>query len=254
MKILKALAIATIATTTLLVASCKKQDPKDQEIVKYEKKHDTAVLLVTFGSTFDDPHATYKKQIADFQQAFPDADVFFSFTSRTCINRWQAAKKEQFITPDLWFKSFLQKEYKTVLVQSLHVIPGEEFTLLRDGYVKPHYNFPAEELKRDKAVLGNALLTSDEDIESVAKILVDAFATQLKAGDAVAFMGHGNPVSDYDRANASYEKIEKAMKAYAKTTYNNDNVYVGTVDYPAMLVDYVINQLKASTCKTKKMK
>ena len=71
MKILKALAIATIATTTLLVASCKKQDPKDQEIVKYEKKHDTAVLLVTFGSTFDDPHATYKKQIADFQQASP---------------------------------------------------------------------------------------------------------------------------------------------------------------------------------------
>lgn len=253
MKILKALAIATIAATTLFLASCNKQEPQNQEIVKYEKKHDTAILLVTFGSTFDDPHATYKKQIADFQKAFPNADVFFSFTSRTCINRWQAAKNEQFITPELWFQSFLKKEYKTVLVQSLHVIPGEEFTLLRDGYVKPHYNFPAEELNRKAAILGNALLTSDEDIESVAKIMIDQFAAQLKAGDAVAFMGHGNPVSDYDRANASYEKIEKTMKAYAKQTYNNDNVYVGTVDYPAMLVGHVIDQLKTSTSKTKKI-
>ncbi len=256
MKILKTLAIATVAATTLFVSSCKKdeKDPNKQtDLVQYEKKHDTALLLVTFGSTFDDPHATYKKQIAQFQEAFPDADIFFSFTSRTCINRWQAAKNEQFITPDLWFKSFLDKEYKTVWVQSLHVVPGEEYMVLRDGYVKPHYNFPAEELNREPAKLGRPLLVAPEDINEVAHFLVDQFASQLKAGEAVAFMGHGNPVKDYDHANASYKMIEDEMKAYGKKAYNNDNIFVGTVDYPQMLVDYVIEQLKHSSAKVKKV-
>ena len=215
--------------------------------LQYEKRHDTAILLVTFGSTYDEPHTTYENQMAQFETAFPDADIFFSFTSVTCINRWYAASGEQFITPDKWLGSFIEKGYKHVYVQSLHVIPGEEFQLLRDKYVKSDYNFIVQDLEpaREEACCGTALLTSDKDIKDVAKVLVDAFKTQLQAGEAVAFMGHGNPVSDYDHANASYEKIEKEMQAYAESAYKNGNVFVGTVDYPAMLIDYVIDEMKA---------
>lgn len=254
MKPLRNLWAVMLLLSTALLFSCKQDTPDVPESpVKYEKKHNTAILLVTFGSTWDDPHTTYKSQINQFKKEFSNADIFFSFTSKTCINRWYAEKKEQFITPDLYLKSFIEKNYENVYVQSLHVIPGEEYMLLRDGYVKSHYNFIVQDLKpeRKPAVCGKALLVSDEDIESVAKILVDAFAEELKAGHAVAFMGHGNPVSDYDHANASYVKIEKKMKEYAKKTYNNENVFVGTVDYPAMLVDYVMDGLKDSGCKTK---
>lgn len=229
--------------------ACSDSDDADKTpaALRYEKKHDTAILLVTFGSTYDEPHGTYDKQLAQFKEAFPDADIFFSFTSVTCINRWYAASGEQFITPDKWLGSFIEKGYEHVYVQSLHVIPGEEYQLLRDKYVKSDYNFLVQDLTpaREEACCGTALLTSDEDIEAVAKILVDAFAVQLQAGEAVAFMGHGNPVSDYDHANASYEKIERAMQAYAASAYGNGNVFVGTVDYPAMLVDYVIAEMEA---------
>lgn len=228
-------------------AACSNDGDGDRTpaALQYEKQHDTAVLLVTFGSTYDEPHDTYNNQMAQFKQAFPNADLFFSFTSVTCINRWYAASGEQFITPDKWLGSFIEKGYDHVYVQSLHVIPGEEFQLLRDKYVKSDYNFIVQDLTpaREEACCGTALLTSDEDIEEVGKLLVDAFKTQLQNGEAVVFMGHGNPVSDYNHANASYEKIEQSMQRYAQSAYGNGNVFVGTVDYPAMLIDYVIEQL-----------
>lgn len=250
--LIKFFASSAIAAAMLITASCE-QKTSDQTIVEYEKNHDTAILLVTFGSTWDTPHTTYENQIAQFEAEFPNADIFFSFTSKTCINRWYAATGEQFITPDLYLESFIEKGYKNVYVQSLHVIPGEEFMLLRDGYVKPYYNFVVDEKGGNPACCGTALLTSNEDIEAVGKILVDNFAEQLRAGEAVAFVGHGNPISDYNHANASYEKIETFMKKYAKNEYGNSNVFVGTVDYPPMLVDYVLNQLKSSDATTKKV-
>ncbi len=247
----KFMTAAVLLGAAFTLASCEQNGPeKDQSIVNYEKNHNTAILLVTFGSTWDEPHATYEKQIAQFEEEFPNADIFFSFTSKTCINRWYAATGEQFITPDLYLESFIEKGYRNVYVQSLHVIPGEEFQLLRDGYVKPYYNFVVEDETYEgnclPACLGTALLTSEEDIAAVGKILVEEFASQLKAGEAVAFMGHGNPISDYDHANASYEEIEAWMQEYALETYGNGNVFVGTVDYPTMLIGHVIDELNAS--------
>lgn len=254
-KLFKSMLLAGVICAAMGLAACSDDDDNTtaRSEVEYVKTHDTAILLVTFGSTWNDPHETYEKQISQFKSAFPNADIFFSFTSKTCINRWYAATGEFFVTPDKWLTSFLEKNYKNVYVQSLHVIPGEEFMLLRDSYVKPYYNFVAEEMGRTPAALGEALLQSEQDQKEVAKVLVDHFAAELQAGDAVAFMGHGNPISDYNHANASYEHIEKYMQEYAGATYNNANVFVGTVDYPQMLIDYVKGELNASTCTTKKV-
>ncbi len=256
-KLFRPLLPVALAAAALTVSCSKNDDETNRKIVNYEKKHDTAILLVTFGSTYDDPQTTYKAQIAQFEKAFPEADFFFSFTAKTCINRWLA--DGQFapgddVTPDLYLQSFIEKNYENVYVQSLHVIPGEEFQLLRDYYVKTCYNFQIQDLvpERNPAVCGEALLHSDQDIETVGKVLVEAFETQLKAGEAVAFIGHGNPLPDYAHANVPYWEIQAFMKQYAKTKYGNDNIFVGTVDDPAMLIDYVVEELKkANFDKTK---
>ena len=249
-KLFKPLLPAVLAAAATLAVSCSKNndDNTTRSVVNYEKKHDTAILLVTFGSTYDDPQKTYKAQIAQFEKAFPEADFFFSFTAKTCINRWLADTGEEFVTPDLYLQSFIEKNYENVYVQSLHVIPGEEFQLLRDYYVKTCYNFEIQDLvpERNPAVCGEALLHSDEDVETVGKVLVEAFAAQLKAGEAVAFIGHGNPLADYAHANVPYWEIQAFMKQYAKEKYGNDNIFVGTVDDPAMLIDYVVEELKKS--------
>jgi sirohydrochlorin cobaltochelatase len=134
------------------------------------------------------------------------------------------------------------------------VIPGEEYQLLRDYYVKSCYNFQVRDLTpaRDPAVCGEALLHTDTDIETVGRVLVEDFEKQLKAGEAVAFIGHGNPLEDYAHANVPYAKIETFMKKYALEKYGNGNIFVGTVDDPTMLLDYVVEGLtKANFDKTK---
>lgn len=227
----------------------------------FEKKHDTALLLVTFGSTYDLPKATYEKQREFFRKKYPNTDLYYSYTSRTIINRLEA-QGETFIQPPLWFQSFLKKKYKNVYVQSLHVIPGEEYTLLRDAYVKKEYNKQLFDLKEDKqmkeyanceyAVLGDPLLSDNESIEKAAKLLVDIHAEQLKAGEVVALMGHGNPEDNYQYANDKYDIIEKMMQEYAKEKYGNGMVYVGTVDYPGKLFDdYLLEAVENSGAKKK---
>lgn len=239
--------IAILAISVFTLCSCNSgndQPEPTNPAEKFEKKHDTAVLLVTFGSTYDLPKETYEKQVDFFKKAFPNSDHFISYTSRTIINRMQA-RGEIFLPPALWLQSFLKKEYKNVYVQSLHVIPGEEFTLLRDAYVKKEYNTQLIDLNipRNPAVLGDPLLASEESIERVAKILVDDHAEHLKAGDAVAFMGHGNPEESYKYANQKYYDVQHAMQIYAKEKYGNPHVYVATVDFDEMLFPYLQAEL-----------
>jgi sirohydrochlorin cobaltochelatase len=112
-KSLKPLLLTALVAAAAFAASCaKNEDTPDRGIVHYEKKHDTALLLVTFGSTWDDPQKTYEAQIEQFRKEFPNTDIFFSFTSKTCINRWLADTGEEFVTPDLYLKSFIEKNYK----------------------------------------------------------------------------------------------------------------------------------------------
>jgi sirohydrochlorin cobaltochelatase len=244
----KTLVLAALALTAAFTGCKKGGDEESREILTYTKTSDTALLLVTFGSTWDDPQKTYVTQIEQFKKEFPKADIFFSFTSKTCINRWLADTGQEFVTPDLYLESFIQKGYKNVYVQSLHVIPGEEFQLLRDHYVKTCYNFQVRDMKPAPApaILGAPLFASQADVETVGKILVDTFAEQLKKGEAVAFIGHGNPLVDYAHANVPYAEIETWMKNYGKATYGNDNIFVGTVDDPKMLLDYVIESITAA--------
>lgn len=242
----------SVLVATSLLGSCSTDDGGDRTPVHIDKKHDTALLLVTFGSTWKDPHATYEAQMAAFQEVFPNTDIYLSFTSKTCINRWYAATGEEFVTPDLWLEAFGLHGYKQVYIQSLHIIPGEEYSLLEEFYVKNFKWDFAEQIEKGEmeVSLGEALLTNQESISAVAKVLVDNFAEQLQRGEAVAFMGHGNPEEKYYYANKSYEDIEAAMQSYGKSTYGNGNIFVGTVDYPSMLVGYVIGQLKANNCTT----
>ncbi len=244
-------ALATITFVAgVTLTSCNGKDiPAEKTSTNpadaFPKKHDTALLLVTFGSTFDVPAKTFEMQKSFFGSAFPNTDLYISYTSRTIINRLQAQGKE-FIPPAKWMESFRGKNYKNVYVQSLHVIPGEEFTLLDRAYVHKEYNVYLEDDRRGRndAVLGRPLLYSQEDIKRVAKILVDDHKEAIKKGEVVAFMGHGNPEALHRDANQRYIDVEKEMREYAKKTYGHDYIYVATVDFPERLFDYLSGELQ----------
>ena len=78
---------ASLFASSAVFTSCDDGDDDNtanpaEEVVKASKKHDTAILLCTFGSTFKESIKTYDATLADFQNAFPDADIYLSFRGR----------------------------------------------------------------------------------------------------------------------------------------------------------------------------
>ncbi len=237
--------ILAIIAIGLFFTQCEKDcdcgNIKPKSLVDVNKQHDDALLLVTFGSTYDEPHKTYKNMVAAYKKAFPNKDVYLSFTSSLCITRWGAKKQEYYATPDIWLNALANNGYKNITVQSLHVIPGEEYLLVKDYYI-PRFRAEHAEIP---VKLGDALLMKQSDIEAVGNILLTAFDKQLKGGEALIVMGHGNPKDEYiterPNVNASYEKLQAYMqKKYPKTTM------VGTVDYEPMLIDQLLPKMKAN--------
>ena len=199
-----------------------------------QKKHDKVILLVAFGSTWDQAYDAFDTTIDAYKAAFGDYDVFLSYSSAICINRAAAGENTEpryYYAPPFWLNAFADEgvQYDEIVVQSLQVIPGEEYTRVIN-YIKDFANNANGDLDDDYLAgvtlkLGVPLLQSKEnDVPAVAKEL-NALYSDKAAEGVVAFMGHGNPDSyDTYKANVRYTDLEEALQTYSK------NYFVGTVD------------------------
>ena len=214
---------------------------------KAASKKDVAVLLVAFGSTWDNAFKAFDKTKAAYEAAFPEADVYVCFSSDICINRASAGEnvddngkivKRDYYEPRYLLHAIGAAKYSKIYVQSLQVIPGEEFAavvasvkkFMNNGYIgSAHLDDKyLEKLADDEAIFfGMPLLNDpDTDVPEVAKQLNAIYASEAAQG-AVAFMGHGNPDSyDTFKANVRYTQLEEALQKL------NPNYFVGTVDMP----------------------
>ena len=127
-------------------------------------------------------------------------------------------------------------KYSKIYVQSLQVIPGEEFAavvasvkkFMNNGYIGSAHLDDAylAKLASDEAIFFGMPLLNDPDLDipTVATELNKLYAAEAAQG-VVAFMGHGNP-DNYDtfKANVRYTQLEEALQAL------NPNYFVGTVD------------------------
>jgi len=202
--------------------------------VRDGKKNDKAILLVAFGSTWQQAFDAFDATVDAYKKAFSGYDVFLSFSSAICINRAAAGENvapRNFYAPPFWLTAFAQKgvQYKEIVVQSLQVIPGEEYTRVIN-YIKDFANNANGDIDDDYLAgvtlkLGVPLLQdADEDVTAVAKALDNLYKSQASK-DIVAFMGHGNPDSyDTYKANIRYTQLEEALQAI------NPHYFVGTVD------------------------
>ena len=203
-------------------------NPAEQQVA-ITKQHDTALMLCTFGSTYNESLSVYDDIIKDFKAAFPDVDIYMSFTSRTCINRVQASTGIERYELDQWLKAIGNAGYKRLAVQSLHVIPGEEYLSLMNTDIKKY--FMIQWFPQIDVIRGANLLSTDEDTEEVAQVLYKHYAEILTdKTNMVLLMGHGNPDENYS-ANQKYADTQAALQAKA----TNKNIFVGTVDYGNML-------------------
>lgn len=220
--------------------------------VKEKKKNDKVILLVAFGSTWQQAFNAFDTTIEAYKSAFAGYDVFLSYSSAICINRAAAgenaadgAEIRNYYAPPFWLNAFAAEgvQYKEIVVQSLQVIPGEEYTRVIN-YIKDFANnsngdLDDSYLSKVTLKLGVPLLQdAEKDVTTVAKELHALYSD--KAKDAVvAFMGHGNPDSyDTYKANVRYTQLEEALQAYSK------NYYVGTVDMMENFKPHVLARMQ----------
>ena len=201
-----------------------------------------ALVLAAFGSTWENAHKTFKSIVADYEgdATFKTYDVYFAFTSAKCINRSREGEhyaSQDFYAPNYWLEAIGRQKYDEVRVQSLHVIPGEEFLRLRDTYVKDFKNNIYSDLDPNylegvKIFIGGPLMEEEEDVESVASVLNSEFSKYVQGDNVMAFLGHGNPENmNYGNGNIRYNQLEEALQK------KNANYFVATVDQEDNLLD-----------------
>jgi len=204
--------------------------------VKAQKKSDKALLLVAFGSTWQNAFVDFDATIAAYKQAFPNHDVYFSFSSAICRNRAAAGEHKEdgaeirnYYAPDIWLEAFGRVQYSDITVQSLQVIPGEEYAsvvaCLKGFANNTNNDLDNEYLKKVKLHMGTPLMANaTDDVENLANELHTIYSKYAQQG-AMLFMGHGNPDDlDIYSANIRYTQLEDALQE------KNPNYYVGTVD------------------------
>ena len=220
------------------------------QTVKSQKKNNKVILLVAFGSTWQQAYDAFDTTVAAYKSAFPGYDVFLSFSPAICINR--AAEGENvasrnFYAPPFWLTAFAQDgvKYNEIVVQSLQVIPGEEYTRVIN-YIKDFANNSNGDI--DDKYLANVTLKlgvpllqdAESDVNAVATELNKLYSATATQG-VVAFMGHGNPDSyDTYKANVRYTQLEEALQKI------NKNYYVGTVDMMENFKTHVLARMQAN--------
>ena len=287
MRKIKSLILAVVAfgLTAPVFTACSSDDDKKTEIIeniisefsvndemvaaqKAKSKKNTAVLLVAFGSTWNNAFLAFDKTKAAYESAFPEADVYISFSSDICINRASIGEnvddngnivKRDYYEPRYLLHAIGAAKYSKIYVQSLQVIPGEEFAavvasvkkFMNNGYIgNAHLDDEyLEKLALDEGIfLGMPLLSDPEvDVPAVAAELNKLYASEAAQG-VVAFMGHGNPDSyDTFKANIRYTQLEQDLQKFSP------NYFVGTVDMPDNYKQDVMSRMQAKGIKSGKI-
>lgn len=176
-----------------------------------------AVLMVHFGTTYDDTRALTIDAInAKMKAAFPGVEFREAWTSRIILRKLKERGIDR-LNPTEALVRLHEEGYTHILVQSTNIIEGTEMKELRREVESLSLNF--KDIR-----IGNPLLYAPEDYETVVEAITAAVDKAFPAGQKL-LVGHGTP----DPATASYAMFDYMLKATGHATY-----HVGTVEgYPA---------------------
>ena len=204
-----------------------KDDPRTEDNIG-----DNELLVVSFGTSFNDSRAKDIKGVEDaLQAAYPDWSVRRAFTAQIIINHVQARDGEKIDNMQQAMDRAVANGVKNLVVQPTHLMHGAEYDEMME--MIDDYRDKFESVAVAEPLLGEVgadATVINEDKEAVAKaVTAEAVATAgydsveaaAKDGTAFVFMGHGTSHT----AKVSYSQMQTAMQ-----TLGYDNVFIGTVE------------------------
>ena len=204
-----------------------KDDPRTEDNIG-----DNELLVVSFGTSFNDSRAKDIKGVEDaLQAAYPDWSVRRAFTAQIIINHVQARDGEKIDNMQQAMDRAVANGVKNLVVQPTHLMHGAEYDEMME--MIDDYRDKFESVAVAEPLLGEVgadATVINEDKEAVAKaVTAEAVATAgydsveaaAKDGTAFVFMGHGTSHT----AKISYSQMQTVMQ-----TLGYDNVFIGTVE------------------------
>jgi sirohydrochlorin cobaltochelatase len=171
-----------------------------------------AIVLAAFGTStkaFD----TYShfEQLA--KARFPGYEIRWAFTSNKVRHKLAREKSRQLNDLSTTLRALKAAGFTRVAVQSLHIVPGEEWD---KKVVQESRKIPGL-----KVALGKPLLSSRRDQERVLEALAPTFPRDLQS-TAVVLVAHGSPSPE---GTATYLAFNRLVHA----RYPHQPVFLGTV-------------------------
>ena len=204
-----------------------KDDPRNEDNIG-----DNELLVVSFGTSFNDSRVKDIKGVEDaLQAAYPDWSVRRAFTAQIIINHVQARDGEKIDNMQQAMDRAVANGVKNLVVQPTHLMHGAEYDEMME--MIDDYRDKFESIAVAEPLLGEVgadATVINEDKEAVAKaVTAEAVATAgydsveaaAKDGTAFVFMGHGTSHT----AKISYSQMQTVMQ-----TLGYDNVFIGTVE------------------------
>lgn len=195
---------------------------------------DNELLVVSFGTSFNDSRRLTIGAIEDkLDEEFGnDYSVRRGFTSQIIIDH---VKRRDGIAIDNMTEALdraVDNGVKNLVIQPTHLMNGLEYTDVVNEVGDYADAF-------DQVVIGDPLLTSDEDFDEVVKAITDATAEYDDGETAICFMGHGTEAD----SNEVYQKMQDKL-----TDAGFENYFVGTVEATPS-VDDVLAKVQAGDYK-----
>ena len=186
-----------------------------------------AVLVVSFGTSVEIAMKAIDHIEQIIQKRFEDHDVFRAFTSSMIIKKLARTKNIMVNSPDKMMEQLAEEGYEELIIQPTHIIPGLEFEKMLAMAAPYKWRF-------SQVRIGRPLLTTEEDYQKVAHILMKELPQDLADDEAFLLMGHGT--THY--VDSTYTMMEHVLRDLAY-----DHVYVGTVEgFPD--IAYIVRRLR----------
>lgn len=181
------------------------------------------LLVLSFGTSFNDSRRLTIGAIEDaIDEALGDEwSVRRGFTSNIIIDHVERRDGIHIDDINEALDRAVDNGVKNLVVQPTHLMNGLEYDEIIGKLAEYADAF-------EKVAVGQPLLTSDEDFNTVADAIIDATRDYDDGETAICFMGHGTEAE----SNQVYQKMQELL-----TEKGMEHYYVGTVEAAPSLDD-----------------